>query len=217
MQTLELYPKQVSQSDRQIIGPIFLTMQEYSIFFKFASTMLLCAFFLVPLIVGTTIPFRDGLAIESAQNSCVYAGTEECVSFFTKVYGLNGAGGDFSLQYTYFAFWFGASIESLFLSARALIVTMLDFGYIVKSTGVALVLYVIALVVASLVQPFARSAIAYFIVMFIPQATLLILFIGRMHTLFRRLVKDEVKGTLRAKFKRRLMGIDDQSPNYGTV
>lgn len=190
----------------KVIGPIFLTMQEYSIFFKFASIMLLCAFLLVPLIVGTTIPFRDGLAIESGQNSCVYAGSEECVSFFTKVYGINGTGGDFSLQYTYFAFWFGASIESLFISARALVVTMLDFGYIVKSTGVALVLYVIALVIASLVQPFAKSAIAYFIVMFVPQAILLVLFIGRMYTLYRRMVKGEAKGTMRAKFKRRLMG-----------
>ncbi|KAL3786188.1 hypothetical protein HJC23_001264 [Cyclotella cryptica] len=55
----------------KILGPIFLTIEEYGYFFKMARVYLICAFLLIPLIIGSTSPFLDGLALRSGQVSTV--------------------------------------------------------------------------------------------------------------------------------------------------
>ncbi|KAL7519123.1 hypothetical protein ACHAWX_004703 [Stephanocyclus meneghinianus] len=55
----------------KIIGPIFLTIEEYGYFFKMARVYLICAFLLIPLIIGSTAPFLDGLALRSGQVSTI--------------------------------------------------------------------------------------------------------------------------------------------------
>jgi hypothetical protein len=51
----------------KVIGPIFLTIKAYGYFFKMARVYLICAFLLIPLIIGATLPFLDGLALKSGQ------------------------------------------------------------------------------------------------------------------------------------------------------
>ena len=108
---------------------------------------------------------------------------------------------EFTLFDTFTVFAFGSAVESIFLVTRAMIITLLDFNYMMKSTVVAMVLYIAAMVVACVVEPFAKQAISFWIAIYIPQLVLLLLFIGRLHTLFRRMVKGEVKGALRSRFK----------------
>jgi hypothetical protein len=80
-----------------------------------------------------------------------------------------------------------------------------DFGYILKCTGVATLAYVDAILVASVGNPFGKEAISFWIAMYVPQVVLIVCFVGRLHTLFRRLVKGEVKGALRNRFRRKFL------------
>ena len=189
----------------KIVGPIFLTMKEYEFFFKVARVYLACTFLMIPLIIGSTLPFLEGLALESGRNACEYLISTECAPFFTKVYGPNATGGAFTLYHTYAAFSFGTAAESVYIVVRAMILTMLDFEYVLKSTVVAMVFYVVALLLASLGNPFGKEAISLWVAMYVPQVVLSLLFIGRLHTLFRRLVKGEVKGALRDRFRRKIL------------
>jgi hypothetical protein len=86
-----------------------------------------------------------------------------------------------------------------------MILTMLDFEYVLKSTVVAMVFYVVAILVASMGNPFGKEAISLWVAMYAPQVVLILLFIGRLHTLFRRLVKGEVKGALRDRFRQKIL------------
>ena len=47
----------------KIIGPIFLSMKEYGYFFKLSRVYLVAAFLLIPLILGATVPFNQGMAL----------------------------------------------------------------------------------------------------------------------------------------------------------
>jgi hypothetical protein len=181
----------------KVFGTAFLSIKEYGYFFKLVRLYLICAFLVIPLILGTTLPkkFEQGLALSSGQNACEYAHSSQCVQFFTNVYGANAEGGDFTQ---------GAAIESLFIVVRAMIITLLDFRYMLQSTVVAMIFYSVAIVVACLVQPFAKQADSFWIAMYIPQLVLVLLFLGRLHTLSRRMVKGDVKGELRNRFKQKL-------------
>jgi hypothetical protein len=189
----------------KIVGPIFLTMKEYGLFFKMARVYLVCTFLIIPLIIGSTLPFLEGLSLESGRNACEYLFSNECAPFFTKVYGPNATGGAFTLYHTYAAFSFGTATESVYIVVRAMILTMLDFEYVLKSTVVAMVFYVVAILVASMSNPFGKEAISLWVAMYAPQVVLILLFIGRLHTLFRRLVKGEVKGALRDRFRQKIL------------
>lgn len=190
----------------KVFGTVFLSIKEYGQFFKLVRVYLICAFLVVPLILGTTLPkkFEHGLALSSGQNACEYAHSSQCVQFFTNVYGPNAEGGEFTLFSTFTTFAFGAAIESLFIVVRAMIITLLDFRYMLQSTVVAMIFYIVAIVVACLVQPFAKQAVSFWIAMYIPQLVLVLLFLGRLHTLSRRMVKGDVKGALRNRFKQKL-------------
>jgi len=187
-------------------GTAFLSIKEYGYFFKLVRLYLICAFLVIPLILGTTLPkkFEHGLALSSGQNACEYAHSSECVQFFTNVYGANAEGGDFTLFSTFSWFAFGAAVESLFIVVRAMIITLLDFEFMLQSSVVALILYIIAIVVACMVQPFAKQAVSFWIAIYIPQLVLVLLFLGRLHTLHRRMVKGEIKGALRNRFRKKL-------------
>lgn len=82
---------------------------------------------------------------------------------------------------------------------------MLDFEYVLKSTAVATVFYIVAIVVATMGSPFGKEAISLWVAMYVPQVVLVLLFLGRLHTLFRRLVKGEVKGALRDRFRQKIL------------
>ena len=190
----------------KVFGTVFLSIKEYEYFFKTALVYIVCALLIVPIILGTTLPpaFNAGLALSSGENACEYAHSAQCVQFFTNIYGPNAEGGEFTLFQTFSVFAYGSAVESVFLVTRAIIITLLDFKYMMKSTVVAMVLYIAAMVVACVVQPFAKQAISFWIVMYIPQFILVLLFIGRLQTLYRRMVKGEVKGALRSRFEKKM-------------
>mmetsp|Transcript_14003 Transcript_14003/g.30492 ORF Transcript_14003/g.30492 Transcript_14003/m.30492 type:complete len:192 (+) Transcript_14003:90-665(+) len=181
-------------------------MKEHEFFFKFARASMIITFFFIPLIVGCTVPFIEGLSLSSGQNACEYAGSTECVRFFTNVYGPNAEGGQYTLYYSFRAFAFGSIVEAIYIVARAVIVTMLDFRFILKSTGVAMIFYIVAIIVVSVAKPFAKEAISYWSAMFVPQVVLIFLFIGRMHTQFRRIVRGDLKGVMRGRFQQKMFG-----------
>lgn len=98
-------------------------------------------------------------------------------------------------------FSFGTATESIYLVVRAMILTMLDFGYILKCTVLAMLVYAVALIVVSVAKPFGNQALSLWVVMYVPQVVLVVCFLARLHTLFRRMVKGEVKGSLRQRFR----------------
>eukprot|EP00984_Skeletonema_dohrnii_P000584 scaffold189_cov124-Skeletonema_dohrnii-CCMP3373.AAC.5 len=181
----------------KVFGTVFLSIKEYEYFFKLVRVYLICAFLVIPLILGTTLPqkFEQGLALSSGQNACEYAHSSQCVQFFTNVYGENAEGGEFTLFRTFSVFAFGAATESLFIVVRAMIITLLDFRYMLQSTVVAMTFYIVAIVVACIVQPFAKQAVSFWIAIYIPQLVLNLLFLGRLHVLSRRMVKGDNERT----------------------
>mmetsp|Transcript_11282 Transcript_11282/g.23749 ORF Transcript_11282/g.23749 Transcript_11282/m.23749 type:complete len:702 (+) Transcript_11282:462-2567(+) len=178
----------------KIVGPIFISLKGYKYFARLCRIFFVCAFLFIPLIVGCTVPFSNGLAFDSGANACQYAGNDECVSFFSNVFGDNATGGEYTLPFTYRVFALASSSESIFIIFRAMLLTLMDLDYMMKSTGVAVCTYIAAIVVATQVNPFAEEAIAYIVAMYIPHITLIILFLVRLEVLIRRMARGE-KGT----------------------
>lgn len=178
----------------KIVGPIFISLKGYKYFARLCRIFFVCSFLLVPLIVGSTVPFSIGLAFDSGANACQYAGSNECVPFFSNVYGDNATGGEYTLPFTYRVFAYSSSSESIFIIFRAMLLTLMDLDYMMKSTAVAVCTYIAAIIVATQVKPFAEEAIAYVVAMYVPHITLIILFLVRLEVLIRRMARGE-KGT----------------------
>mmetsp|Transcript_18901 Transcript_18901/g.41182 ORF Transcript_18901/g.41182 Transcript_18901/m.41182 type:complete len:686 (+) Transcript_18901:333-2390(+) len=178
----------------KIVGPILISLKGYKYFARLCRIEYICSFLFIPLIVGCTIPFSNGLAFDSGTNACQYAGSDECVSFFSNVFGDNATGGEYTLPFTYRVFALASSTESIFIIFRAMLLTLMDLDYMMKSTGVAVCTYIAAIIVATQVKPFAEEAIAYVVAMYVPHITLIILFLIRIEVLIRRMARGE-KGT----------------------
>lgn len=175
----------------KIVGPMFMSMNAYKQFAMLSRVFVLCSALLVPLIVGASVPFSNGLAYSAGGNACEYAGSNECVPFFTNVFGENSTGGTYTLPFTFNAFAFGSSIESVYIVIRAILLTLMDLDYMVKCTIVSMILYIAAIIVATQVNSFGEEAVAYFIAMYIPQLTLIILFLVRLEILIRRMTSGQ--------------------------
>jgi hypothetical protein len=173
----------------KVAGPRLLAKKEYKRFAAFARIVIGCVYLLIPLIMGSVLPFRDGMARSYGANACVYAKDEQCVPFFTHVFGQNGSGGDFTLFFTFGVFVIGASVEAVFCVLRAVLLSMVDLDFMVRGTVLAIVFYIPAIVVAATVFPFAGHASAFFVAMYLPQVVLCVLFTYRIHTLLQKLLK----------------------------
>lgn len=185
----------------KIAGPQLIAYKRFDTFMKLARLTVLMAFLLVPLIFGAVVPFVLPLAYDYGENACEYAKDGQCVPFFTKVFGPNSTGGEYTLSFTFDAFAVGASIEAVFLVLRAAMLTLIDLDYMVKCTILAVVIYIPVIIVATTVQPFAGQAVAFFVAMYIPQFVLSILFVVRFEILIRRIVRGQ-KGTWETKSAR---------------
>lgn len=178
----------------KIAGPQLIAVQQYDRFVKLARLTILMAVLLVPLIFGAVVPFVTPLAYDYGENACEYAKDGQCVPFFTKVFGPNSTGGEYTLSFTFDAFAVGASIEAVFLVLRATMLALIDLDYMVKCTILAVVIYIPVIIVATTVEPFAGQAVAFFTAMYIPQFVLIILFLVRFEVLIRRISRGQ-KGT----------------------
>jgi hypothetical protein len=178
----------------KVVGPRYISSKQYVIFATFARITVGCAFLLVPLIVGAVIPFRTNLAFDYGGNACAYAKDSQCLPFFTKIFGPNGKGGDFTLPFTFDVFAMGASVEAVFFILRAALLACVDLDFMLWSTAGAVLVYIPAIIVAVLVPPFGSQAIAFFVAMYIPQVVLIVLFSVRLEVLIRRKLKG-VKGS----------------------
>merc|ERR1712226_1763002 len=165
---------------------MFISMNAHKQFAMMSRVFVLCCALLVPLIVGASVPFSNALAYSAGANACEYAGNNECVPFFTNVFGENSTGGVYTLPFTFNAFAFGSAVESVYIILRAILLTLMDLNYMVKCTIVSGILYIAAIIVATQVNPFGEEAVAYFIAMYVPQLTLIILFLVRLEVLIRR-------------------------------
>jgi hypothetical protein len=176
----------------KIIGPQLIANGRYEAFVKYAVIVLVCAVLLVPLIVGSVVPFTRGMMFDYGTNACEYANDDQCVPFFTNIFGKNASGGEHSLDFTFErAFAFGASIEAVFFVTRATMLTCLDLKYMMNSTLIALVCYIPAICVAVLIPPFGGTAVAFFFAMYVPQIVLVVLFFLRLQRNFRRMLRGE--------------------------
>ena len=175
----------------KVVGPMFVAKGAFQLFANLARITVVCAFLLVPLILGAVVPFADNMAFDWGENGCAYASSTECVTFFTTVFGPNATGGSSTLQYTFNAFGVGASIDAIFYVLRATLLSLVDLDYMLWCTGAAVVIYIPVIIIATLVSPFSGQAVAYFVAMYIPQFVLIILFVIRLEILIRRMLRGE--------------------------
>jgi hypothetical protein len=145
----------------KVVGPQLLAKGNVEMFAKFARITVVCSFLLVPLILGSALPFTSGLAFSYGGNACGYAQNSECVAFFTNVFGANAEGGTYSLSFTFDVFPLGACVEAIFFVLRSILLTLVDLDYMVKCTVLAIIVYIPAIVVASVAEPFGGKAISY--------------------------------------------------------
>jgi hypothetical protein len=172
----------------KVVGPQLLAKGNVKLFAKFARITIFCSFLLVPLILGAALPFTSGLAFSYGGNACGYAQNSECVAFFTNVFGPNAEGGTYSLSFTFDVFPLGACVEAIFFVLRSILLTMVDLDYMVWCTVLAIIVYIPAIVVASVAEPFGGKAISYFVAMYIPQVVLCVMFLGRIHVVLKRML-----------------------------
>jgi len=178
----------------KIAGPQLIAAGKYDLFARLARLFVLCAFILVPIIVGSVVPFLSQLAFNYGENACEYAKDDACLPFFTRIFGPNATGGDYSLSFTFAAFPVGASIDAVFLVLRACLLALVDLDYMMWCTIAAIVVYVPVVAVAATVPPFGGKAISFFVAMYTPQFVLVVLFIVRLEVLIRR-IKGGREGT----------------------
>merc|ERR1712226_202409 len=174
---------------------MFISMNAHKQFAMMSRVFVLCCALLVPLIVGASVPFSNALAYSAGANACEYAGNNECVPFFTNVFGENSTGGVYTLPFTFNAFAFGSSVESVYIILRAILLTLMDLDYMVKCTLVSGILYIAAIIVATKANPFGEEAVAYFIAMYVPQLTLVVLFLVRLEVLMRRMTRGQMSAS----------------------
>ncbi len=161
-------------------GPLLLG-EGHGIFLGFVKWNVVALLGLVILIFGSTWSFRDGLAIGSGTNACAYASSEECLPYFERVFGENGEGGIFTLPFTYYIFPFASSIESCVMVIRSILLTLLDFDFMMKASFVAGIFFIPAISVVQLAGlDSQQEAIAYFLAMYVPQLVLLIMCLVRL-------------------------------------
>jgi len=175
----------------KISAPQLIAAKKTQTFIILSHMVVVCGVLLVPLIVGTVVPFRGGLAYDYGENACEYAKDDACLPFFTKVFGPNSIGGDFTLPFTFDAFAIGASIDAVFIVLRACLLALVDLDFMLWSTIAAIVVYIPVICVAALVKPFGGQAISFFIAMYIPQFVLVCLFFVRFEIMVRRIVKEQ--------------------------
>jgi len=190
----------------KIAAPQLIAAGMIQKFVVLSRMTVLFAVLLVPLIVGSVVPFLSGLAYDYGENACEYMKDSSCAPFAVRVFGPDYVGGAYTLPFTFNAFAVGASIDALFIVLRAALLALVDLNFMMWSTAFAIIVYIPAIVVACLIPPFGGEAIAFFIAMYIPQIILVILFFFRFEILLRRIVKgqsDEKKETWLVKSKSR--------------
>jgi hypothetical protein len=181
----------------KLIGSTSLAQNKYLKFVKFATICTVCVLLLIPGIVISVVKDRHEIAMVYGSNACVYASDKQCVNFFTEIFGINGDGGDYTLQYTMTALAFGSIIDSISLVLRSILLSLLDFDFLIKSTICAVVFaYIPAMYIATCSSSFAeyefqRTAFAWYIAMNIPQLFLIFVFLIRLYYNFKRLLNGD--------------------------
>lgn len=176
----------------KVLGPFLLSNNMHGIFVKYIGCLMVCVLFLVILIVGTTVPFFEGLAFASGKNACAYASSEQCVNYFTNVFGVNATGGDFTLFFTYYVFPIAASMDAVLLVLRSVLLTCLDFDFMLYATFAAGLSYIPAICIARfLPTSFQNQAIAFFSAYYVPQFVLTCAFSVRLLIIARKLSTGE--------------------------
>jgi hypothetical protein len=185
----------------KLVGPQLLANGHVQLFVKFVRLTVVCTLLLVPLIVGTAVPFTYGLSYSYGANACGYAKNAQCVPFFNSVFGPNASGGTYTLPFTFSIFPLGACAEAVFFVLRSILLTLVDLDYMVRCTVVAVVAYVPAIVVVSAVygNSFGGRAISYFVAMYLPQAILCVLFLARIHVVVARMLKKDAAASADAE------------------
>jgi len=174
----------------QLFGPLLLTYKLDKLFVKFVILTMVCVLLLCVLIVATSVPSLSGLTFYSGANACAYASSNQCVDYFTNVFGENARGGDFTLFFTYNIFPALASIDSILVVLRAFLLTFLDFDYMLYSSIAASIAYIEAICVVKLAAtPFQDTAIGFFGAAYVPQLVLTCLFAFRLVVVARRIAK----------------------------
>ncbi|OEU12094.1 hypothetical protein FRACYDRAFT_244354 [Fragilariopsis cylindrus CCMP1102] len=198
----------------KLIGSTLLAQNKYIKFVQFATICVLCVLLLIPGIVISVVKDRHEIALVYGSNACVYASNEQCVNFFIEIFGINGDGissgdgdggdgdgdssdrGNYTLQYTMTALAFGSIIDSISLVLRSILLSLLDFDFLVKSTICAVIFaYIPAMYVATygagVYDEFQRTAFAWYIAMNIPQLFLIFAFLLRLYYNFKRLLNND--------------------------
>ena len=146
---------------------------------------------LIPGIMISVVQDRHEIALRYGSNACSYRKEKECSKFFIGIFGFHGNGiGNFTLQHTFAALAFGSIIDSISLVLRSILLSLLDFNFLVKATICAVVFaYVPAMYIATFYNaPFQGQAIAYYIAMNIPQLFLVVVFLVRLYNNFQRIL-----------------------------
>jgi hypothetical protein len=176
----------------KIMGPLLLLNLSPKTFVKFINWTILSAFLLVAVVIGSTVPFVRGLALKSGTNACAYASSSECLPFFDKVMGVNGEGGIFTLPFTYYIFPIASSLEVFLLIFRAILLTCLDFDFMLVATIAAGISYIPAILIVQYASlDFQQQAIGYFAAFYIPQIVLVLCCAVRIVLIIRKMNNDE--------------------------
>jgi len=175
----------------KLVGSQLLAEMKYEKFVKFATICTICVLLLIPGIMISVVQDRHEIALRYGSNACSYLKEKECSKFFIGIFGVHGDGvGDFTLQHTFAALAFGSIIDSISLVLRSILLSLLDFNFLVKATICAVVFaYVPAMYIATFYNaPFQGQAIAYYIAMNIPQLFLVVVFLVRLYNYFQRIL-----------------------------
>jgi len=187
----------------KMMGPMFLSQGKPKAFSTFVMWNLAAVFFLVVLIIGLTVPSLDGLTAVSGLNACAFASSSECLPYFNKVFGKNGEGGPYTLFFTYYVFPAAASLDCIMLILRAILMTCLDFDFMVLATLVAGCSYIPTIAVVQYGGfGFEEQAIGYFAAAYVPIIVLVLCFGGRLGVILRKISNGETGSWTQSQSKR---------------
>lgn len=165
----------------KIVGSAMLAQGEYDRYRKFVSLCIIGVILFIPVLAGSIIPSTREIAYTTANAACEYAHDEKCVPFFNNIFGPLAQGGQFTLEYSFYAMAFGSATDSIFFVMRATLLSCNEYNYLLYSTIASAILFVPTILVVTIVStPFQNQAIAFYVASQIPQLTLILAFLPKI-------------------------------------
>jgi hypothetical protein len=159
----------------KMIGAQLVARKQYQQFvglLVFATVLTLCL--TVTAILGAYFK-RVGVSYTYGESACIFGSNVTCAPLYEAIFGTQD-----SLSTVFEAFGPTVGLQMIFLLLRSALAMCHDFKFMAKSASAALILIYLPSIITIRLVPFAYTAVAYYVVMYLPHFFLILVFGWRL-------------------------------------